>query len=322
MLTGKRHLWMLVAFLGLLALALIVASCSQKAPEPAAGGDTGSTTTEPTEPAATGPALVPLVEQLKAHGHWTFFSERLEVTAKGEGHYGDSCIGCHSATARLDDPQAVVADFLPGGKYESDREGISCRVCHTFDKTRLWTLVEEDPVEVCATCHTGSIREGRAVHHPQGEFFKGADAIGVKGTPSPKLAKGFSCYTCHVTNQLDHDFSAPTPEEIAARPECIKCHESLDKIKEEMEGIQAEIEGLLAELTPRLETAQAKVAEATDQDGNINLPDDAIAAFNAFVPNITFVEADASKGIHNPDYARRLLEDAKAKLDVFEAAVK
>jgi len=304
----------------LVVLAVAAAGCGAAPETPAA---TGEGPQEPApEQAAAAPSplfeVTPLTEQASAHGHWNFFAEQVAITASGEGHYNDACIECHSAVKRLDDHEAVLADFMPGGKYENQQEGITCRVCHQFGGEIGFELRAEDRVAVCADCHSGEPVDGKfnlntAVHHPQGEMFKGIGGYNADVTPAFKMeTMGFACFDCHYTNNVDHDFSAPTAAEIAANPSCSSCHTSEEQIAGQMEEIAGQTAERLEAIKSRIEAGKAKYEGA---------PADAQEAYGIAVTNSSFVEADASMGIHNPAYVTKLLDAAEAGLDQFEAAV-
>ena len=309
-------------------------------------GQSASTTASTTQPAAGGPAAGPaatpaaapatqsLLDQFKASGHANYFKWQL---AKGKAgltaaHYGDSCISCHSAVKMVDDSNAVLADFLPGGKYAGKDEGISCRVCHTSDKTAngAWTL-KNPGWDACANCHTngGAPTLGKEVHHPQGEFVKGIAPVGgtIKNMPSYKFTMpNFACYDCHMANgshtflvpgdKTVHDPNDPVTrtsatldytafQQVFAQDKCKTCHtnpaDMANKVKQQQEDIEKR---MTADKTIYDDWTKKIAAMTPDQQKS----DPKVKAFQNGATYYSYVEADGSKGAHNYDFAKALLD--------------
>lgn len=308
-----------------LLLVVVLAGCGQSQEKAQAEPEVKVGEKEVIKEVEVMPEVVPLTEQVKKSGHYSFFEKRLT----SEGYYADRCIECHSAVKRLDDHNAVIADFKEGGKYAPDRangeiaEGITCRVCHVMDSENLFALRESDPVQACGTCHTGEgIELGHEVHHPQAEVFKGV-AIGdlVSETPSGKYEHDYSCFDCHFTNNLDHDFMPPKPEEIVVNKECSTCHkEGSDKdpgklIATIQESVKEELEPLSAWLSEA-----GKMVNP--EEGESKLSEEAKNAYGNALTLITLVEADKSYGVHNPEYIELVLKAAKEQKTKFEELTK
>lgn len=256
----------------------------------------------------------------------------------------DRCISCHSAVAIVDDPKAKVADFLkagqkyasqelenpaPGqspfvyttvtqdGKYVKNRmEGITCRVCHTLGKDGKIGLRRDDE-KTCGLCHGRAFNWNTGSgHHVELAFFKGQGSAekGVPDMPSPKVGMGFSCQSCHFMNSTKHDYEPATPEQIAANPECGSCH-TASAVEALIKGIQENVASAIKGLEPRLAAAKAYV------DGH---PDNAEAKelYTQAKAGVTFVEDDFSEGVHNPPFARALLERSAKLLTEFEGKYK
>ena len=327
----------------ILGLLLAIVGCgTQPAPtEPAK-----QATTEPakqTPAPAPAPATakpVSLVEQVKNSGHAKLFpfmiNQGPSVKNADTEHYGDGCIRCHSAVAIVDDKNAKLDDFFPGGKYAGQTEGISCRVCHVFSGKDLMTLRNKG-WDVCGSCHvnsSGDPKVGSEVHHPQYQFIQGL-AVGndVPAMPSYKYANmkdNFACQDCHITNSQKHDFMIPGVTatysgkdkvkragttidynkfaEMFNQEKCKTCHADpkpvIDKVKQE----QTEIGGKLEELKKTYDEWSKKVAAMSPDQQKA---DQKVKAFQNGATFYTFVEADASKGAHNYPYAKALLAKAE-----------
>ncbi len=252
-------------------------------------------------------------------GHSTALESLME-----SGHVRDYCLNCHSADYRLAPEDAKPAP-------EELTESVNCNVCHVthepgFGEAQLRLPREE----VCSTCHNagGPVEAGQAVHHPQAEMLSGEGALEVASVPSLHQAAGITCVDCHMTkvaksmNYWDisnHVFQPVLPgEALEGMPDtCTSCHKGSDPADRQaiIDSWQTTIENMLAELEPRLEAAKARV----DAGG---LAEDVVQLYNIAFTNVSFVKADASKGVHNFAYTKAVLEAAAEKLDAFEERVK
>lgn len=136
----KKGLLLLLA-LAVAAIVLLV-GCGSSAPA-------STNATKPVNtPAPVSTQVNSLVDQFKETDHAKFFTLQVAKGPDGTaaGHYGDNCIGCHSAVKMLDDKNAKLVDFFPDGKYAGKTEGISYRVCHKMgngDKDNIFSLQKE-----------------------------------------------------------------------------------------------------------------------------------------------------------------------------------
>ncbi len=276
-----------------------------------------------------------LVQQANESGHAKFF--RLMVAAGPEGvkkaHYSDDCIGCHSAVKMFDKPEATLKDFFPGGKYAGKVEGISCRVCHVLE-TEEGIVLRKKGWAVCGDCHTGGGRPelGSAVHHPQNEMIKGYGVGEVPDIPSYKCFNmiDFTCYDCHMTNATKHDFLVPGVttthdgvtrtsakmdyekfEQVFTQERCKSCHaiaeDTVQAVRKKREYISQKLE----ELKPLYD-------EWSEKTGSMDPNDPRVKTFNEATTYFTYVEADSSKGAHNYELAKALLEKAEEKLKALQ----
>ncbi len=247
-------------------------------------------------------------------------AEALEGLKKND-HATDTCLNCHSADYRLapEDAKPTLAEVT---------KSVNCNVCHVthgpgVDEPQLRMAREE----TCTTCHNagGEITPGEAVHHPQAEMQAGTGGLEVAAMPSIHAAAGVTCVDCHMTkvaktiNKWDisnHVFGVVTPAEAAkyeGMPDsCTTCHK--DSKPEERQAVldawQSEIEKTLAELEPILEEAKAKV--------DAGVSDEVKGLYEVAFTNVSYVKADASLGAHNYQYAKKLLEVAREKLEEFK----
>ncbi len=266
------------------------------------------------------------VADLEKTGHASFFKSQVDAVG---GHYGDGCIKCHSATvivAKYNGKTAPkLADFKTGA-LQNDRNGITCVVCHDPHKRTNEAQLRNTVADTCTVCHTSdkggaTYTAGSAVHHPTKEMFQGVGAIDVPNMPAPKV---IACADCHMAGG-SHAFVPGTPTVTIATKHgpveenpCAKCHTSMTK--EKVEEFQKDIEAQMAEVKGLLDQAKAKLDAAktagTTIDSSVEL------LYKQAFTNYSFLEADKSKGIHNPPYYREILKVSKTKLEDFLSKVK
>lgn len=289
-------------------------------------------------PAVTAPKTVSaekdLVQQAQESGHFKYFAIMVAAGPEGtkKAHYSDACIGCHSAVKMFDDPQAVLADFFPGGKHAGQVEGITCRVCHQFGGTEGITLRKKGWAS-CGDCHTAQkLVLGKAVHHPQNEMIRGVGVGEVPSKPSYKCFNmiDFTCYDCHVTNARKHDFMVPGVtvthdgvartsakidytkfREVFEQEKCKGCHAIAEDAVDSVRKKQEYIGGKLEELKPVHEEWGKKISTLDKNDPRVK-------AFNEGTTYYTYVEADASRGAHNYEMAKDLLVKAEEKFGLLK----
>lgn len=188
-------------------------------------------------------------------------------------------------------------------------------VCHDPHKKTHEVQLRWGKEETCVECHTGELEAGKKwtpgkeVHHPQKEFWLGVGGLEVPDMPAKKV---ITCADCHMTNG-NHFFKVGTPEltlkvkgQDTVFNSCSSCHARMTK--EEVEAVQKPIEARITALKADLAAAKKKLDAMTGDTTFLkNL-------YNVAYTNVSYVEADASKGIHNPAYARALLDVAEAKV--------
>ncbi len=256
-------------------------------------------------------------QQLEAMGHTTGFAEVIE-----RPYFRDYCLECHSGTAFLaaekGQEHLTVEEFRTGSRQD-DRLGITCAVCHDPHERYEEHQLRKSALETCTQCHTAEVEEGATlepgggVHHPQKEMLLGYGAIGVDPMPSPKVV---TCVDCHMTDG-NHYFKVGTPTltlESRYGPyeanSCAKCHS--DMTAEAVEEVQAEIEAGIAAIHDLIEQAENRIAGLEAAGVDVSELEAAVAKAET---NVEFLEADASKGIHNTPYARAIIAATKAMLE-------
>jgi hypothetical protein len=191
---------------------------------------------------------------------------------------------------------------------------------------------EYGPGNLCAQCHhgrrntanvLGQIANGTAHfgphESPQMDLFLGAGCYEIPGksydhTHSHQNIET-ACVQCHMRREVvlhgelqQHSFHsfAPNPGN------CAECHGEIPDF--DYHGVQTEIQGLMDDLANRFgyADAEAMLAEGTGWSstaaGVTTWQREAAYA-------LYFVHNDGSKGVHNPDYAMDLLNNAIAYYD-------
>lgn len=222
-----------------------------------------------------------------------------------------NCFTCHAQHStgsrdalRINSPVAL----LTGDSYDLGK-GNTCLVCHQARRN----------VNVYITS-SNSINSRYGPHHgPQGDLLLGANGYEYEGytyteTPYHRTLNDDGCVNCHMRNVAHlvggHTFnvSAYNVEEdemIYNTGACVECHEDIGD-DFDYNGVQTEIDGLLAELQALLFDAGFVNAEGTPVTATGRPADDAGAIWN-----FMFVgREDRSRGVHNPAYARDLLQSS------------
>jgi hypothetical protein len=244
------------------------------------------------------------------------------------------CAGCHSGGAFSQRIAAGLApDQVEAGDPNPTRQ--DCRACHqihtsytsvdfdleTTDPVTLFTF--EDVIfdggkgNLCANCHQP--RRTIAAADPNGNIavtsthwgpHHGAESSMLLGLGGAGDVVGFpsahamlvrnTCVTCHMGADRIHKF-----EPVLSA--CHECHPDLESF--DRNGVQTEIQAMLNELEAIL-----LVRGLLDEEGHpavAELPEaEAIALWNW----ILIAHEDGSKGVHNPDYTKALLEASLAAL--------
>ncbi len=230
-----------------------------------------------------------------------------------------NCFTCHAQHStgsrdalRINSPVAL----LTGDSYDLGK-GNTCLVCHQARRN----------VNVYITS-SNNINSRYGPHHgPQGDLLLGANGYEYEGytyteTPYHRTLNDDGCVNCHMRNVAHlvggHTFnvSAYNVEEdemIYNTGACVECHEDIGD-DFDYNGVQTEIDGLLAELQALLFDAGFVNAEGTPVTATGRPADDAGAIWN-----FMFVgREDRSRGVHNPAYARDLLQSS---IDYMESRI-
>lgn len=228
------------------------------------------------------------------------------------GYAQDYCYKCHAA-------EAFVDEAINGGKFDRDShakyDAVTCVACHDpHNNTNPGQLRTADAQALCTACHNGSIPEGQSLkagataHHPMKEMFAGYGAIGI--TPTKGAHTDVTCVECHMT-EGNHLMKVIKPEDVIGtdrKDSCSACH---DKSSAESRDVylslwQESVSGKIAAFK-----ADAAVIDAALKANPNALTQELKDKYAVAKTNISFVEADASKGAHNFEYAMKIVTAAQ-----------
>lgn len=241
---------------------------------------------------------VPIKEQYATSDH----NKSLETLLKYKGQIKPGCYSCMSGDYFLA-PQNKKPD------PKSVKYSVTCAVCH--DLTVGEFKLRLKPLETCTSCHWngGDIVPGQEVHHPQKEMFLGIGAIGVPRIPDSKYKSGLTCIECHMPNEA-HTFEGKTPAQALKEHTesiCIMCHadQSEEEFAKEVTSIQNKIESDLKRLKKELKEDGIKLEKAKRLGRDVAVAQN---VYNIVFTNLSFVENDRSKGVHNFEYSKKIME--------------
>ncbi|HLA81690.1 MAG TPA: S-layer homology domain-containing protein [Thermoleophilia bacterium] len=244
-----------------------------------------------------------------------------------EGTRG-ACAGCHGTEGSKARINAGLPPHDPSVEAIVNVSPMGCRTCHDihFNYTGVdWALTgDADPVKMeyspgtydkgagnlCANCHqsrnaipavaNGQVNLGTNTrfgqhYSPQATILLGEQAMGgVVGSPSIHYTTvEDSCASCHMGEERNH-----TMEVVVGR--CTSCHPGLTTL--DRNGVQTEIQGMLDQ------AKQLLIASGIMNADDRSIPGIYAEGVAASMWNYKLVATDASKGIHNPAYARALLQ--------------
>ena len=237
-----------------------------------------------------------------ASAHYPTYTEwetSLHATANLEwqnsSHFTTECQQCHSA------------DYIFAASVPEDAEaedfvlGITCIVCHDPHSTENPFQLRAPIPDICGRCHTDEQPvPGESVHHSTVEMYRGVGGYQFPGeiyVSSYHTTIEEACVACHMYTAPFEETTNTAISGHTFKPRleaCQPCHQGLDTF--DKDGVQTTIQGLLDQLKAKLDAATAN-----DKKGLSYLR----AKFN-----YDFVLNDGSTGVHNFNYAQKLLHDS------------
>jgi hypothetical protein len=233
------------------------------------------------------------------------------------------CRTCHNIHKNYDQTDWDLAvttpyTFAEGGTYDKGASNLCVR-CHHPRPTTPFPEVGGADVSITSSRY--------GPHHgPQGALLAGVGGYKVSGSlPYTNTAHTTmvtnGCVTCHMaeaygaqsgghTMSMAYDYHGSVVENVAG---CTGCHSGLTNF--DVNGAMTEIETLLGQLETKL--VDAGIWDATTQlvKASSSAPQVLSANKAGALFNFQFIREDASKGAHNPKYAKALLQNAIENFD-------
>ena len=210
----------------------------------------------------------------------------------------ERCVDCHNDPKRLESYEDIV--FLHE-KHVTENKA-ACHQCHLSITHKVETTLHPSESEEidCSLCHTNT-------HTGQKMMYRGVGGRNVENMPSPMYHSQVDCVGCHVdpkSSMKASEFKGRTyaPSTLG----CVQCHgeDYLEIYNMWQDGLKLKLEETRLKLSKVRNLFKTKPHKATAKKWE-DLRD---AEYN-----YDFVKE--SHGIHNPDYAEALLQDAINKLD-------
>ncbi|GJM26261.1 MAG: hypothetical protein DHS20C16_26760 [Phycisphaerae bacterium] len=251
------------------------------------------------------------------------------VGLRESGHGSDFCLSCHSQDYRYAIEEGTEPPTLDTAEF-----ALECSTCHSPHGGTEQVAQLRMPVgTLCGECHTQGedALPGDTPHHPQLEMLKGEGARGDNGDPLVQagphsgLIDGDACARCHVVkieveepnegspnatghtfNPFDDSITEFQPSEKYAG--CTPCHDAAGA-QQRIDTVQPAIETRLALLAPFFDAQSATFI------GTNGLSDDQKSLLAVAKFNYQYVDADGSRGVHNPTNANAALEVAEKIID-------
>jgi len=259
-----------------------------------------------------------------------------------------SCVRCHSGVGFLDH-LAGVPDSLKDLTYlpitcavcHNPHDATNEHQVRTVTPVRLQNGVEVnfDLGNICANCHQSRRNAVTYVQRysdrfgphycNQSDMVAGTNAIEygreIESTPHGRIIEN-GCVGCHMSSGPedpnapgylklgDHSFAMKSDDGAEHIEACVRCHDDIDRSFDDIgvddwdgdgrqESAKAEIQGLMTALAMLLPPVGEPTVVVTNRYTSAQLR----AAYN-----YKFVESDGSGGLHNPGYAKGLLQAALA----------
>ncbi len=176
-----------------------------------------------------------------------------------------------------------------------NERGVDCEECHNqieHGKMKMINTLEAN----CENCH-------QLRHTPQREMYIGSEGRGVGSIPSRMFGAQVSCEGCHV--DLNNDGKSDMNER---RQSCIKCHsDGYDKM---LDKWVASIDESLNAVEPGLEYTRQLLNSERSRGRNV---EGVLSFFKDAEDNFNLVKD--GKGVHNIDYALKLLINVASNLE-------
>ena len=224
---------------------------------------------------------------------------------QGEGEVPeDRCILCHSEPEHLE----LYSDTAFMHFNHVTAHKIECTQCHNSIEHRSPEAPAQHPAlgksEICGQCH-------QSQHQTVQALYAGRGGFGIQGTADPMFEAGVTCEACHRGLE---GVGPPSTARPAGAAGCMYCHG--EEYGSTLAQWLAEFGGPVDELLLAVLRAKRLVASIPSSRQGKPAAWDLVQEARA---NVQLVQV--GNGVHNPVYARQLLQQAVSQANAALALV-
>jgi hypothetical protein len=278
------------------------------------------------------------------------WSASIHATGGNYERNGIDCATCHTSQGFK---ERILTGADTTANIINDPANINCYTCHFIHDTysaQDWALRTTEPVtlwmngetidfgtgNLCVQCHQPRPATIPDVSNPDGSFqvtssrfgpHHGPQSTVMTGKAFYMVGSGYSnsshedaengCITCHMADafgsqagghsfNITYEYHGSTEYNLLG---CVECHGSVDDAEAAIEEFEPEFEALLTELAAILE-AEGIYNPATALANTGTYTNKVAGAYWNFIT----LEEDRSMGIHNPKFAKKILENTITSL--------
>jgi len=231
--------------------------------------------------------------------------ERCHVNVvQGDGHVPEGkCVQCHN------EPELLTTKYTPQFMHKNHvtDHKIECADCHSHIRHEIapvLTMVHSPAV--CDKCHS------KEVHLGPRELYRGTGGIGVPDSPSLMFTTNVDCIACHRKGEESRAALYTTKYvERAMGEACVDCHgEGFDDTLKHWKVLLSRAEN---DTNQRIFNVQKVLYESEKNRGSSEESKKAQNLLNEARHNYSYVLL--GKGVHNIEYAFKLLNAANSKAE-------
>ena len=245
----------------------------------------------------------PTYEEWNISGH-----ARALATVNNDKRAQDSCMKCHSV-------EWITAGEHNKPTLDQVTLGLTCEACHNVHDSKNGKMLRDQKNKLCESCHNmDGEKPGGPAFRPS---FEMRQSIGGVDTDTHFYQPSAGCEDCHRYSRLYNasmklDAITGHTFKIDFRV-CLKCHEGYPSSEEAEKFVRKHQENVMDHYNMTL----IKVNDAARYTTTISGPEREVydRVLNEALFNMQFVEADRSKGEHNPGYAEELIKKAGVKAE-------
>ncbi len=228
----------------------------------------------------------------------------------GDGHVPEGkCLQCHNEPKILE--TKYPSPFIHKNHVTDHK--IECADCHSNIKHEIAPILTTIPPSTyCDRCHV------KEIHLSPREFYRGSGGIGIPDSPSLMFTANIDCVACHRKGEKSQAALQTTKyTEKALAETCVDCHgEGFDGVLKHWKTILSKAEN---ETNQRIFNLQNRLYTLERIKGNTPEFKKAQKLLNEARHNLNFVLL--GKGVHNIEYALKLLNIANNKTEEALAAL-